>query len=94
MHNPHSVTGSCSADYRGALLCIAGHGGEVQFVLGSEDHVLGANLQDGGRLQGGGDGEQGQLRWGLNPIRARLALPVQEFESSLKIKGLGGREEE
>lgn len=32
------------------LLRIAGHGGEVQLVFGSEDHVLGPDLQDGRRL--------------------------------------------
>lgn len=33
-----------------SLLCITGHWGEVQLVFGSEDHVLGSDLQDGRRL--------------------------------------------
>lgn len=60
----------------GALLCIAGHGCEVQLVLGPEDHVLGPDFQDGGRLQRSGDGEQRQLGGCLAPVILPLVLAV------------------
>ena len=58
------------------LLGVAGHWGEVQLVFGPEDHVLRADLQDGGGLEGGGDSKQGQLGGHVAPVVKPLVLPV------------------
>lgn len=72
----------------GILLCIAGQRCEVQLVFGSEDHVLGPDLQDGRRLQRGGDGEEGELRRGLPSVFLPLVLSVQKLESALDVQSL------
>jgi len=51
-------------------------GGEVQLVLGPEDHVLGPDFQDGGRLQRSGNGEQRQLGGRLAPVILPLVLAM------------------
>lgn len=71
-----------------SLLCIAGQRREVQLVFGSEDHVLGPDLQDGRRLQGSGDGEESQLRWHLPSVLLPLVLTVEELESALNVQSL------
>lgn len=58
-------------------------------MLGPEDHVLGADLQDGRRQQGRGDGEQGELRRRAPLAVAWLAaLTVEELESALDVQWL------
>lgn len=71
-----------------SLLCIAGQGGEVQLVFGSEDHVLGPDLQDGWRLQGSRNGEKGELRRGLSSVLLPLVLSMQELKSALDVQSL------
>lgn len=71
-----------------SLLCVAGQRGEVQLVFGSEDHVLGPDLQDGWRLQGGGDGEEGELWRRLPSVLLPLVLTVQELEPALDVQSL------
>lgn len=66
------------------ILGVAGHGGEVQLVFGSEDHVLGPDLQDGGGLEGRSDGKQGQLGGRLAPVILALVLTMQELQPALQ----------
>lgn len=72
------------------VLCVTGHGGEVQFVLGPEDHVLGADFQDSRRQQGRGNGEEGELRRGRAPLAVAwlAAMTVEELESALDVQRL------
>ena len=71
-----------------SLLCVTGQRCEVQLVLGSEDHVLGPDLQDGRRLQRSGDGKEGELRGGLPSVFLSLVLSVQKLEAALDIQRL------
>lgn len=48
-------------------------------MLGLEDEVLGADLQDGGGLQGRGQGEQSQLRRDGLALLCPLALAMEEL---------------
>lgn len=64
------------------VLGVAGHGCEVQLVLGPEDHVPRPDFQDSWRLERRGDGEQGQLR--------RVVLTVEELETPLDVQRLRG----
>lgn len=70
------------------LLGIAGHRSEVQLVFGSEDHVLGADLQDGRRLEGRGYSKQGQLGRGLTAVIQSSVLSVEELQATLEIQCL------
>jgi len=64
-------------------------------VLGPEDHVPGPDLQDGRRLEGRGDGEQGELRRGAPLAGAPLAvLTVEELETALDVQRLRRRVKE
>lgn len=74
--------------YFAPLLCIAGHRCEVQLVFGSEDHVLGPDLQDGRRLQGSGDGEEGQLGRDLCSVFLPMVLSMEELQSALNAQRL------
>lgn len=63
-------------------------------MFGPEDHVPGPDLQDGRRLQGRGDGEQGELRRAAGGVAAAallIALTVEELETTLNIQRLGGK---
>lgn len=57
-------------------------------MFGSEDHVLGPDLQDGRRLQRGCDGEEGELWGGLPSVFLALVLSVQKLESALDVQSL------
>lgn len=70
------------------LLGIAGHRSEVQLMFGSEDHVLGPNLQDRRGLKGCDYSKQGQLGRGLTSIVQSSVLAVQELQASLEIQCL------
>lgn len=70
------------------LLCITGHGREVQLVFGSEDHVLGSDLQDGRRLQWSGDGEERQLGRDLGSVFLPMVLSVEKLEPALNVQRL------
>lgn len=70
------------------LLGITGHRSEVQLMFGSEDHVLGADLQDGRGLKGRGYSKQGQLRWCLTSIVQSSVLTVEELQATLEIQRL------
>lgn len=67
------------------LLGITCQRGEVQLVLGPEDHVLGSDLQDGRGLQGCGDGEQSELGGQYRAIFRSFVLPMKEFQPALKV---------
>lgn len=71
------------------LLGITGHRSEVQLVFGSEDHVLGADLQDRRRLKGRGYSKQGQLGRGLTSIFHPSVLAMKELQATLEIQRLG-----
>lgn len=71
-----------------SLLGITGHRGEVQLVFGSEDHVLGSDLQDGRRLQRRGDGEERQLGRDLCSVFLSVVLPVEELQPALNVQRL------
>lgn len=60
-------------------------------MFGPEDHVPRPDFQDGWRLEGCGDGEQGELRRGT-PLAVALltVLTVEELESTLDIQRLRG----
>lgn len=61
-------------------------------MFGPEDHVPGPDFQDGWRLQGRGDGKQGELRRGtLLAVALLAALTMEELESTLDIQGLRGK---
>lgn len=64
------------------------HGREVQLVFGLEDERLGADLQDGWRLQWCGDGEQGELRGHQRPVLRHPVLTVEELEAAAEVQGL------
>lgn len=64
------------------LLCITGHGCEVQLVFGPEDHVLGSDFQNGGRLERRGDGKQGEP-WRTAALQ--LLLTMQELQTPLNV---------
>lgn len=67
------------------LLGVTRQGGEVQFVLCPEDHVLGSDLQDGWGLQGRGDSKKSKL-WGqCGPVFRPLVLPMKELQPALKV---------
>lgn len=70
------------------LLCITGHRGEVQLVFGSEDHVLGSDLQDGRRLQWSGDGKERQLGRDLCSVFLPMVLPMEKLQSALNVQRL------
>jgi len=70
------------------LLSVTSQRCEVQLVLGPEDHVLGPDLQDGWRLQGGCDSEQGELRRRLSSVFLPLVLSMQKLEPSLDVQSL------
>lgn len=71
------------------LLCIAGRGCEVQLVFGPEDHVLGPDFQDGGRLERRGDGKQGERRRSAALAAVlRVVLTRQEPQTPLNVQGL------
>lgn len=71
-----------------SLLCITGHGCEVQLVFGPEDHVLGPDLQDGWRLQRCRNGEKRELRRGLSSVLLSLVLPMQKLKPALDVQSL------
>ncbi len=71
-----------------SLLCITGQGCEVQLVFGSEDHVLGPDLQDGWRLQRSCDGKKGELRWDLSSVFLPLVLSMEKLQPSLDVQSL------
>lgn len=77
-----------------SVLCVAGHGGEVQLVFGSEDHVLGPDLQDGGGLEGRSDGKQGQLGGHVAAVIQMAVLAMQELQTALEGQGLGRKNKE
>lgn len=58
-------------------------------MFGPENHVPRPDFKDGWRLEGCGDGEQGELRRRA-PLAVVLmtALPVEELESTLDIQRL------
>lgn len=60
-------------------------------MLGPEDHVPRPDFQDGWRLEGCGDGKQGELRRS-NPLAVALltVLTMEELESTLDIQRLRG----
>lgn len=60
-------------------------------MFGPEDHVPRPDFQDGWRLEGCGDGKQGELRRGAPFAVAPLAtLTMEELESTLDIQRLRG----
>lgn len=61
-------------------------------MFGPEDHVPGPDLQDGGRLEGRGDGEQGELRRAA-ALAVAPHLTVEELESTLDVQRLRGAEQ-
>lgn len=61
-------------------------------MFGPEDHVPGPDLQDGGRLEGRGDGEQGELRRAA-ALAVAPHLTVEELESTLDVERLRGAEQ-
>lgn len=67
---------------------IAGSRREVQLVLGSEDEVLGPDLQYGVWLQRADYRKQCQRRRGRQPILCPLVLDMQELQTALKVHGL------
>ncbi len=71
-----------------SLLCITSQGCEVQLVFGSEDHVLGPDLQDGWRLQRGCDGKKGELRRDLSTVFLPLVLSMKKLQSALDVQRL------
>lgn len=74
-----------------SLLCITGHGGEVQLVFGSEDHVLGSDLQDGRRLQRSGDGKERQLGRDLGSVFLPMVLSMEKLQTALNAQRLSCR---
>ena len=57
-------------------------------MFGSEEQVFGSDLQDEGRLQGGGQGKQCELGGKGGAVLRPLILTVQELQMSLKVEGL------
>lgn len=57
-------------------------------MFGSEDHVLGSDLQDGRRLQRRGDGEERQLGRDLGSVFLPVVLPVEELQPALDVQRL------
>lgn len=58
---------------------------EVQLVFGLEEESLAADFQYGGRLEGRGYDEQGQLGVSDGAVLGLLALPVEILQSSLEV---------
>lgn len=72
-------------------LCLPGvdaHRREVQLVFCLEDKRLGADLQDGRRLQRRGDGEQSELRRNQRPVLRQAVLTVEELQAAAEVQGL------
>lgn len=57
-------------------------------MFGSEDHVLGPDLQNGRRLQGSGDGKKRQLGWDLCSVFLPMVLSVEKLKSALDAQRL------
>lgn len=68
-----------------SLLCVTGHRCEVQLVFGSEDHVLGPDLQDRWRLQRSRNGKKGELRRDLSSVFLPLVLSMQKLKSAMDV---------
>lgn len=57
-------------------------------MFGSEDHVLGPDLQDGRRLQGSGDGKERQLGRDLCSVFLPMVLSMEKLQSALNAQRL------
>lgn len=57
-------------------------------MFGSEDHVLGPDLQDGWRLQRSRNGKEGELRRNLASVFLPLVLAVQKLQTTLNVQSL------
>lgn len=57
-------------------------------MFGSEDHVLGPDLQDGRRLQRSCNGKEGELRRDLPSVFLPLVLSMQKLKSALNVQSL------
>lgn len=60
-------------------------------MFGPENHVPRPDFQDGWRLEGSGDGKQGELGQAtLLAVALRMVLAMKELETSLDVQGLRG----
>lgn len=64
------------------------HGREVQLVLGLKEQHFGPDFQDGRRVDGHSDGEEGQLRVAAGPIVPQRPLTMEVLQSALETQSL------